>query len=728
MIHRLLAGYAVVGLLPGVPGFLEQQAAYPLPWVAAVLGTGTVVVVAMVVRSARRRPLGPWLLAFALYTLVAVWSMALFTGPGGYPFLWFHVGLAVVCACVWGGLGVGAGYGAVLGLGWVVLRLSPGGGEVALAPAVCEGVFGASAGLVVGVIGLGMLTSARAADTMAARLREQGVRQAVERAVADERARLDQLIHDDVMTTLTAAGQGTGKATEQATARLARETLATIDALRDPGQAGALALPVLVSLAEQTVRRVSPDVAWSASLQPGSAVLSVPGPLAETLLSALREAVRNAVRHSGAATVTVDLEAEGHGDAVGLHVRVVDDGRGFDTERLPVDRLGVRISMLEASHQVGITTRLVSRPGHGTRFTLSWSGRSRTLTRVVPEPEEGEPQLPADFPARRFSAVAWMSLGVNVGIAVLTAGAYTRPVPLAVSVVLVVLATALALRPGTGLRLPTPDAALVAVAVAGAHSALVLALPRPALGLFVWDGFPLQVVLVVLVVRRRPGWALLALAPVEAGVVWFSLTGPDGWAGVASWGTGPLLFVVMAVLVNRILLAVRRRQVALRLEEDEAIDTSVRQHVAQVQRGLWVADLRSQARSILLRLADVRGPVPTELRREALLLEATLRESLVARNVMSDELAALTEAARRRGVDVRLVDSRHTLVPPPIAQAVLEIVRQALGVGTVTRLVVRLAPEDGTTAASVLSEDADGTHLVRLDASGTPVAQELARG
>jgi hypothetical protein len=28
----------------------------------------------------------------------------------------------------------------------------------------------------------------------------------------------------------------------------------------------------------------------------------------------------------------------------------------------------------------------------------------------------------------------------------------------------------------------------------------------------------------------------------------------------------------------------------------------------------------------------------------------------------------------------------------------------------------------------VLSEDADGTHLVRLDASGTPVAQELARG
>jgi signal transduction histidine kinase len=728
MIHRLLAGYAVVGLLPAVPGFLEQQAAYPWPWSAAVIGIGTVVVVAMVALSALGRPVGRWLLVFAVYTLLAVWSMALFTGAGAYPFLWSHVGLAVVCACVWRDVWLGAVYGLALGLGWAVLRLSPAGGSVDVVEAVVEGVFGVSAGLVIGVVALGMLSAARSADQLAARLREQGVRQAVERAVADERARLDQLIHDDVMTTLTAAVQDTDVATEAATARLARETLATIDALADAEGSGSLAVSVLADLAGQTVRRVSPDVGWSVTTEPRTAALQVPGPVAQTMLSALREAVRNAVRHSRASTVAVELRVTGDGDALALLVRVSDDGRGFDTERLPQDRLGVRVSMLLASHQAGLTTRLRSRLGHGTVFELRWSGRSEAVDRLVVVPEDDDPRLPVDFPAHRFSAVTWFALVINLALGLTALDRFVAVWPVVVAMVLAVLATAVVLRPGAGLRLRRTDAAVVVAAVAGVHGFMLLALPRPAMGIFVWHGFVMQLVLVTLVVRRRPGWALLGLAASETATALLAFGGPDGWAGMLAWGTGPLLFVVMAVLVNRVLLAITRRQHALRREEDEAIDASVRQHVARVQRSLWVADLRTQARSILLRLTEVRGTVPPELRREALLLEATLRESLVARNVMSDELADLTEAARRRGVDVRLVDSRTTLVPPRIAQAVLEVVRRALAVDSVSRLVVRLAPEDGTTAASVLSEDADGTHLVRLDASGTPVAQELARG
>ena len=728
MIHRLLAGYAVVGLMPAIPGYLEQQGAYPWPWSVAVIGVGTVLVVSMVVQSFRGRPLDRLLLAFAVFTLLSVWSMAAFPGAGGYPFLWSHVGLAVVCACVWGDVWFGSVYGLVLGLGWVVLRLSHSGGSASPLEAVVEALFGTSAGLVIGVVAVGMLSSARSADQLAARLREQGVRQAVERAVADERARLDQLIHDDVMTTLTAAVQDTDAATERATARLARETLATIDALADAEESGSLAVPVLADLAEQTVRRVSPDVVWTLSAEPRTAALQVPGPVARTLLSALREAVRNAVRHSRAARIDVELQARGAGAELALLVRVRDDGRGFDTERLPQDRLGVRVSMLLASHQAGLTTRLRSRPTHGTVFELRWSGRSEVVDRAVVGPEPDEPQLPADFPAHRFSAVAWSSLAINLALGATVLPRYTAVWPVVVAMVLAVVATGFVLRPGTGLRLRRTDAALVVAAVVGVHGFMLLALPRPALGLFVWHGFVVQIVLVTLVVRRRPGWALLGLAASEAATAALAFGGPDGWTGMLAWGIGPLLFVVMAVLVDRVLLAITRRQLALRREEDEAIDASVRQHVARVQRSLWVADLRTQARSILLRLAGVRGTVPAELRHEALLLEATLRESLVARNVMSDELADLTEAARRRGVDVRLVDSRTTLVPPRIAQAVLEEVRRALAAESVSRLVVRLAPEDGTTAASVLTEDADGTHLVRLDASGTTVAQELSRG
>ncbi len=732
MIHRLLAGYAVVGLLPGLPAYVEQAPSYPRAWSLAVLLVGSVIVTTMVVLAVRGRPLHRSLLAFAAYTLVGVWSMSAFEGSGRFPFLWLHVGLGVVCACVWGGWRFGVGFSVVLGLGWAHLRLTPGGGGASPTQALGEGLFAASAGLVIGVVALGMATSARAADRLAGRLREQEVRQAVDRAVSDERARLDQLIHDDVMTTLTAAAQSTDAATEQATAVLARETLATIDDQGEPGEAGDLSVAVLASLVEQTVRRVSPDVVWSADVHAAAASLRLPGPLAQTLLSALRESVRNAVRHSGATTVAVALEVGWIGGELVLQARVVDDGRGFDTDRLPVDRLGVRVSMLEASHQVGLLTRLQSRPGRGTTFATSWRGRPRVLARLVPQPaapaeDEDEVRLPVDFPARRFSAVTWLALLVNVGVGVLTLPATTAPLPFAGAVALGVVATALVLRPGTGLALSSREAVGVVAAVAGVQVLMTAAVPEPVPGSFEWHSFVVQLILVVLVVRRRPGSALVGLLVTEAAVVLRCLVGPAGWGGVVGWGAGPLLFVVMALMVNRILLAISRRQTALRREEDEAIDASVRRHVARVQRALWLADLRTQVRSILLRLAEVTGRVPDDLRHEALMLEATLRESLVARNVMSDELAALTEAARRRGVEVRLVDSRHTPVPPHLAQAVLDVVRRALAVDTVRRLVVRLAPEEGATAASVLTEDAAGTHLVRLDAAGTAVAQEIVQ-
>jgi hypothetical protein len=163
----------------------------------------------------------------------------------------------------------------------------------------------------------------------------------------------------------------------------------------------------------------------------------------------------------------------------------------------------------------------------------------------------------------------------------------------------------------------------------------------------------------------------------------------------------------------------------LRSQEDDAIDASVRSHISLVQRSLWVADLRSQARTILVRLAALDGAAPRALQDEALLVEATLRESLVARNVMSDELAVLTEDARRRGVEVRFVDSRHSLVPLAVGQALLDTIRGALASESLTRLVVRLAPEDGLRSATVLAEDETGTRLVTLDPDGVREAREV---
>ena len=334
-------------------------------------------------------------------------------------------------------------------------------------------------------------------------------------------------------------------------------------------------------------------------------------------------------------------------------------------------------------------------------------------------PTDAGERLPVDFPTGQLVTATWFAVAVSIGTGLATFGGLRSPVAVVLAMLVVLAGTYLALAPYASLTLPVRAAAAVLA------TQVVLAVPdgrgRPHLRR---ARHPALALLPAGAGAGDPGAAAPALVGAsprwprrETGIAWTSLTGGSGWSDVARAGTGHLLFLLMAVLITRVLRTINRRQARLRSQEDDAIDASVRQHVAVVQRALWVADLRAQSRAILVRLAAVDGPVPADLRHEALMLEATLRESLVARNVMSDELAVLTEAARRRGVEVRLVDSRHTVVPPDVAQALLDVVRRALAVPSVTRLVVRLAPEGGATAASVLTEDA-ARHAPRPGGSG----------
>lgn len=729
MIYRLVAGYSVLGLAPGVLQLLRQGPALNPVWLSLFCLAQATVVLGLVVQAVRRRHVRAWVGAFAALTLAAVATFGAGSSPllvGPQPFLWWQVGLAVVCAGVWGGVQTSVAYGLVLAVAWTCVRLTPAGGAAGLVVAGSEGVFGAVSGVVLAVVVRGVLDSAAAADVRARDVYAVELRQAIDKVVGEERARLDHLVHDDVMTTLTAAAQSTDADTGRATALLARETLVVVDAPQSPPVGGSLTASVLASLTEQTVRRVSPDVVWVDRVDPRAALRRVPAPVAESVLAAVREAVRNAVHHAHAAHTAVELQAGLQGGQLHLVARVTDDGRGFDLPTVPASRLGVRVSMLAASRAAGVRPRLRTAPGRGTEFVLGWSGPAAELARVMPVPTDDEARLPVDFPTVQFIGAMWSAVAAGIGVGLVTFGALESPGSVLTAMVVLVVGTWLVQARYGSLRLPSGAAA----AVAGTQVALAFLMARaiPGYGqpdVLYWHAFPAELVLVVLVLRRRLGWAVVALLATEAGSVWTCVTSGTGWDGLLGACSAPLLFVGIAVLVTRVLQAISRRQSALRCQEDDALDESVRQHVALVQRTLWMSDLRAQTRSILLRLSEVTGPVPVELRGEALLLEATLRESLMARNVMTDELALLTEGARRRGVDVRLVDSRRSAVPPRIGQALLDTVRRALAPDSVSRLVVRLAPEDGPTPASVLTEDAAGTHLVRIDVRGVSSTSEV---
>lgn len=94
----------------------------------------------------------------------------------------------------------------------------------------------------------------------------------------------------------------------------------------------------------------------------------VPTGVARTLASAIHEALRNVQRHARASQCRVEVSQL----PLGLRVRVVDDGRGFDADAHHADRLGVGGSIKQRVTDVGGSTDIRSRPGYGTVVDICW--------------------------------------------------------------------------------------------------------------------------------------------------------------------------------------------------------------------------------------------------------------------------------------------------------------------------------------------------------------------
>jgi len=89
------------------------------------------------------------------------------------------------------------------------------------------------------------------------------------------------------------------------------------------------------------------------------------------LLRIGQEAVINAVRHSSARRIRIELDYRS--DSVVL--RVADDGRGFAPEHVvpDADRHYGLVSMRERAETVGGRLKILSRVGHGTTVETSVS-------------------------------------------------------------------------------------------------------------------------------------------------------------------------------------------------------------------------------------------------------------------------------------------------------------------------------------------------------------------
>ena len=218
---------------------------------------------------------------------------------------------------------------------------------------------------------------------------------AEELAVLQERNRLARELHDAVTQTLFSASliaealpalwernQEMGRERLAMLRQMSRGALAEMRTLLLELRPAAVVETSLEELLRQLGEAVTGREGVPVTVEV-EGLCELPADLHVALYRIAQEALNNVVKHAKASQVAVSLrctprvpsvytgEGEGAGVKVELYIR--DDGRGFDLDDVPPERMGLGI-MRERAEAVGAQLGIVSQTGWGTRLTVVWPG------------------------------------------------------------------------------------------------------------------------------------------------------------------------------------------------------------------------------------------------------------------------------------------------------------------------------------------------------------------
>jgi signal transduction histidine kinase len=218
------------------------------------------------------------------------------------------------------------------------------------------------------------LATLRTVNVDLARLRDADVA----RAGMEERARLAREVHDGLaqdlwFAKLKQARQSQVPGVPPEAQELGREVGQAIDAALAEARQAVMAMRAdrddEEPLADVLIRYVddfSDRFGLSAEFVATGPMPPLPARTKAELLRIAQEALNNVRKHADAAVVRVEAGAE-DGEFV---LRIVDNGTGFDPDRVPAGRVGLH-SMRERAELVGATIEIISAPSDGTRVEVT---------------------------------------------------------------------------------------------------------------------------------------------------------------------------------------------------------------------------------------------------------------------------------------------------------------------------------------------------------------------
>lgn len=376
-VNVLLAKiFAIGGLAVGLQMLLnawyQQDLLYPwMFWPGFVsVGVGQLGLIYAAFFSGKNRFWQRWY-ARSIELVIVTWFFAVPAGTelpeGFYPWAWWGVGLAAVAA--FAGLPPVRAiiFYVVLNIFWFVARFFPAYGAVDLWLNIQDTLLTFLFATLLASLILVTRYEASKVDEASAAALEAAAQQARVEAEINEKARLDALVHDKVLTTLLLASKAQTSEEQKAVADLAVTAITKLNEAQRDLSTETVSGSSLLSALEKIGRGQAADLVVTVTDQ---YALEIPEPAAQALTEAMLQAIVNSQQHAGS---NASRELHLKTSRSGLKIVIKDDGRGFRLSRVPKSRLGVRTSIIRRVELVGGRAFVDSKPGAGATIILEWS-------------------------------------------------------------------------------------------------------------------------------------------------------------------------------------------------------------------------------------------------------------------------------------------------------------------------------------------------------------------
>ena len=569
-----------------------------------------------------------------------------------------------------------------------------------------------------------LLRLAETSDASSARQRAQAVELAAQQASTRAQHEANSFIHDHILSALIAVANGLpDREALRDSARQALDSLSTETTVVSP-----VAARTLLNDVAECASAVAGDIRTDVLL---TREHEIPSEVAQAITEATLEAVRNSLRHASNEGAPVTRTVTLTSDTCGVTIEVNDNGCGFDPTVAGRGRHGVSGSIVTRMQDVDGHATVDSAPGEGTCIILRWRPALDSVDRQPPECEAAaqskaaswERSLSASMESAGARAIAAGLVLVHVILVAYECAvhSYWHWPPAALSFIALLLPTILLLKTWPDALLPR-WVARSTVVVIGVANFLVLSQ-------IVTTGWP-----------GYASWCTGAGSDLSCGLL---MRGRSvyAWAGSAAttlatayWviSTGRPLFMIFTYMLGHYFtlaswhgvahLSTRATtQIAATQRETARLQAQQRAH-EEADRIMTsrMAAVRQRVTPLLTQIANGRSPT-SELRSQAYLLEAELRDEIRAPFFTGTSIVTSAHAARRRGTEVILLDDSgdNTTIDDHTRTNAVNYVTKLLNITQSNRVVIRLNPPRRPTLLTIVTDDT----RYRLDRQGELMVQ-----